>query len=152
MTKEELLNITLDQLLDAFHNAPECLELYDKDIEAQLNTTGPIIKWSFKINMNGRIIDDPNNTAKTIVVNYNTITKSMHCNIYLRDINPLSYQSLSDADVHVVYGIPYLHKSYRKFYKLRAKLLKRHRNKENDKYLNKLMSVFPATFDDGLLK
>jgi hypothetical protein len=150
MTKDDLLSITLDQLLDAFKRTPECFELMDREIDPNMSLIGPTIKWSFKLDLDGMIIPDPNNAARTIIISYNDMGKQLSCHIFFREVNAANQAIMADAQATAKYAFPILSSSYRKFHKLRNKLIRRHRDKENDRFLRKLQSIFPTTFDNDI--
>lgn len=153
MDKNELVNITLKQLLDSLETAPECFELEDREITPDRALIGPIIIWRFRCKINGEVVADPNQPARTIVVSFNNIAKSINCSIFLRDISSHNLAIMPDTQVTVVYKWhPMLHSSYRAFMKIRKILLNKHKQKMHDAYLDKLESIFPATFTDELLK
>lgn len=153
MDKNELVNITLKQLLESLKDCPECFELEDKEITPDRSLIGPIIIWRFRCKVNGEIVNDPNNPARTIMVSFNNIAKSINCSIYLREVTSYNLAIMPDTQVSITYKWhPMLYSGYRNFMKIRKALLERHKQKLNDAYLDKLQSIFPSTFTDELLK
>lgn len=152
MTKEELIDLTLKQLRDSFENSPECLHLEESNSTYGNNTTGPTIIWRHRVEINGERIQDPNNSSRTIIASYSTISKQLTVSIFFREVNNLNHALMADATAVVKYSDwPWMHKSYRRFQSLRKKILKLQKEKESLEYLRKLSSVFPGTFEDDLL-
>ena len=109
--------------------------------------------WRFRVTVDGQNIQDPNNAARTIVLTYNNIVKKLTANIFFRDVINVNSAIMTDATATAVYcEAPWVHKSYRRFMKLRKQLLIIYREKENIEYLKKLSSIFPTTFDEDLFK
>lgn len=154
MTKEDLLNVTLKQLEESFRCSPECFQLEDPELKTKNSSTftGPTIIWKFRVDIGGTYYPDPNNASRTIIVTYTSAFKQMSCHIFFREVNSIGSAFTSDTEVTVQYNIPLLNESYRRFMRLKKKLIKKRRDKENMEYLNKLSSIFPTTFDDDLLK
>lgn len=152
MTKDELINITLKQLIDSFRNSPERLHLEDPELGGN-NYLGPTIVWKFKIEIDGKSVQDPNNAIKTVIVSYNPVAKQLTAYIFFRDVSSIHSTIMADAVATIKYNkYPWMHQSYRKFMYLRKKLIQRHREKESIDYIKKLSAIFPAIFDDELLR
>ncbi len=150
MTKDELVLITLKQLEESFKNSPECFHLDDSEI-GQTNYPGPTIIWKFRVELDGKTIQDPNNATRTVIVTYNNMAKQLTTYIFFREVNNISNTIMADAVATTKYSEwPWLHKSYRKFNNLRKALLQKHREQENIEYIKKLSSIFPSTFEDDL--
>jgi hypothetical protein len=157
VTKEELLNITLKQLNESLRVSPECFHLEDPEsgLSPGLSNnsfTGPTIIWKYRVELAGRVVPDPNNAARTIIMTYSPALKSLSCHIYFREVNGINSAMMADAQISVLYDFPSFNESYRRFMKLKKKLVQRKRDKESMEYLKKLNSIFPTTFDDDLLK
>lgn len=157
MTKEELLNITLKQLKESLKTSPECFHLEDPGAGLSPGVTngsftGPTIIWRYRVELGGKMIPDPNNAARTIIITYSPALKQLSCHIYFREVNNINSAIMAEAQISVQYEIPFFNKSYRMFNSLKGRLIQRKRDKDNMEYLKKLNSIFPTTFDDDLLK
>lgn len=150
MTKEDVLKITLKELISAHERAPECFEITDKEVDQGLLTSSTTIKWSFKVKVQDEILDDPNNASRTIILSYNPIIRQLSCSIFFREINNMHHAILSDASTSVEYRFPLLHKNYRQFRQLRKSIIAHTKRIESDKFLNKLGSIFPSIFEDDV--
>lgn len=151
MTKSELISITLKQLEERLKTHPECFKLEDPTI-GSTTFTCPTIIWQFKVEVDNKIINDPNNAPRTIVVSYNKYHKQLSCAIYMREVNTVSNSIMADATVQVNFSYPLLNKPFHQWRRLRKALIKRHKEKLNIDYLSKLTGIFPDTFEDELLK
>jgi hypothetical protein len=150
MTKEDLILLTLSQLKESFEQSPECFTVEDYRLNYN-NFQGHVVVWKFKIELNGNVIQDPNNAVRTVTVGYNTMNKTITASIFFREVYDVSYSMVPDASINFKYTMwPWLYKSYRIFIKLRKDLLARRREKQNMDYVKKLLSIFPATGDDDL--
>lgn len=163
MTKEQLLNITLKQLKESLKTSPECFLLEDPELKlptgtnsgfgnSSSNILGPTILWRFRVELGGKLIPDPNNATRSIIVTYTPALKQLSCHIYFREVNNINSAIMADAQATVQYEVPFFNESYRRFMSLRKKLIQRSRDKENSEFLKKLNNIFPTTGDDGLLK
>ncbi|MEM4726288.1 MAG: hypothetical protein QXG63_05050 [Nitrososphaerales archaeon] len=152
MTKKDLLLLTLKQLKESFDLAPECLALEGID-DKNGKLFSPTIVWRRLVELeDNKLIQDPNNAARTVIVTYNKITQQMTANIYFRDVVSLSTNIVPDATVSVVYKYwPYLYKSFRIFMGLTTKLQQRRQNKQHIDYMRKLASIFPTAGDNDLM-
>lgn len=150
MTKDDVLRIAVEELLGAHKRAPECFEIIDKIIDPSLSSLNTTIKWSFKVQLDGQIIDDPNNAARTIILVYNPVMRQLSCFIFFREVTNIHHAVLSDASTSVEYRFPILNKTYRQFESLRRRILAHKKNVENDKFLRKLGGIFPSIFDEDI--
>lgn len=156
MTKEELIHITLKQLSESYRLTPENFRLEDPELgQTQGNFPGPTIIWQFRIQMkDGQIIQDPNNTCKTIIVTYNRIAKQLSCHIYFREVNSVNSAIMPESQVVIQLSefMPYLNRTYRQFMELRGILIQARKEKDFVDYLQKLNKIFPSTHEDDLFK
>jgi hypothetical protein len=150
MTKEELIHITLKQLIESFKVSPECFQTEACDSSGR-TPIGPMILWRFRVELEGNNIPDPNNPSKTILVVYNEMAKTLTCNIFLRDVPDFNKAIMADGDATIHLTFPFLNRSYREFKDLRKRILRRKLELKGMEYLNKLRSIFPTTHDDDLL-
>jgi hypothetical protein len=151
MTKEDLIYLTIKQLKDSFRTSPESLILEDSEIKTS-EYPGPTIIWRHMLELNGQMIQDPNNATRTIVITYNKMAQQLTTNIYFRDVTKFNHNIMPDAAATFTYKYwPNLYRSYRLFNQLRSKLIHRHHEKQNMDYIKKLTSIFPAAGDDDLL-
>ena len=157
MTKEELINLTLKQLIDSLGTAPQNFRLEDQELGYSSNRDsfmGPTIIWQFKVEMsNGYVINDPLNSTKTIIVTFNKMAKQISCYIYFREVNSTTTAMMPESQAtQQLLDIPILNRNYRLFTKLRKKLIQLKREKECVDYIKKLSTIFPTTHDDELFK
>jgi len=146
MDSEELMRLTLQQLLDFFYMYPECFSLEDPELSTKNNnyhTTNIIFQSQ----------PDPNSNVRSIVINWSEMGTTLQCYIYFKELPFLGHASLI-ADAHIMLQVEYkwFSKSHRLYRKLRKALLTRKKDSEHDEYLKKLHSVFPGCFDEILLK
>lgn len=155
MTKEELIALTLKQLSENIINAPECFELESNEVNPTRSYMSVSIIWRPRVNLDGTTIADPTNNPRTVIVSFNTNLKEIGCYIFLKDIGSTSAASsvIAEASAHQRFGdFPlWLYKNYRQFNKLKKQLIAVYVDRDNAKYLNKLCSVFPGTFEEDLL-
>lgn len=156
MTKQELMETTLDALLDSFKTSPESFELEDPTRPNLSVREFPIVLWSPKFQLNNAqqaVVADPNNKPRSVVVYYNEKTKEMCCHLF--DTAPVSLNLIgalpSEASVTIKIKWPRFSRCCRKFHKLRHLLLEHDKNSQNQKFLKKLCSIFPAALDKHLL-
>jgi hypothetical protein len=147
MTKEELVNSTLKQLTESLKTTPENFRLEDPTVGSTNSAfPGPTIIWQFRVEIEkDKFIQDPNNSIKTIIVTYNSLARQLHCYIY--------HAPFADASATITLGewfSPLWFRSYRRFNKLRKKLLHMKQEKEFLEYMKKLNAIFPATHEDDI--
>ena len=151
MTKEDLIYLTIKQLKDSFRSSPECLTIEDLEV-GNTQYPGSTIIWKHMVELGGKMIQDPNNATRTIVLTYNTMAKQLTASIYFRDISNFNHNIMADASTTYTYKYwPNLYKSYRMFMKLRSKLISKHQDKLNMDYIKKLTNIFPTAGDDDLI-
>jgi hypothetical protein len=158
MTKEELIHITLKQLIENFKVSPENFRLEDSDLGQTTGSfPGPTIIWQFKVQLKdtGQFIQDPLNSTRTIIVSYNKMAKQLTCLIYFREVNTLGHAVMPDTQAMIQcsdFFPMFFNRSYRQFVQLRELLVKQRREKEFVDYMRKLNSIFPSTHEDELFK
>lgn len=152
MTGDELVQLTIKQLSDNLANSIECFEL-SEDPEwpnSESIRTYTTIVWRFRVALEGQSYPDPNNAPRTVILSYSRLHKKLGCYIFFREVENPSKAIMADATIELTYKIPYFHKSYRKFLKLRKNLIKKLEEKDKLDFLKKLNSIFPAALDDNL--
>lgn len=157
MTKEELVHITLRQLMESLKHTPENFRLEDPTTgQASGSFPGPTILWQFKVQVDEhKFIPDPLNATKTIIVTYNKLAKQLSCYIYNREVNSLNHAVMADTHTTVQYNewLPIsFNRTYREFENLKKSLVKRKNEKEFYDYLKKLNQIFPDTGNEDLFK
>ena len=159
MTKEELLHFTLKQLIESLKTTPDNFRYDDggaTSSTANSSFPGPAIIWQFRVKLSeDNYIVDPLNNVKTIIVTFNKLANTLHCYIYNREVNSLSYMMTPEAQAVAKYNdfiSPYFYRTYRQFSRIRRELLKSKEDKEYMDYMNKLNKIFPATHEDELFK
>ena len=151
MTKEELVSITLKQLLDSFYHCPECFEMYDSEMDQAKGFRHCTIVWKPKHDVSGTIVPDPNHSTKTIIVSHDRLTRTLSCHIYFKDVNVSNLSMQADAQVTLDLNFfSYFRFTWRTFKKLRKYILVHRKTKDSNEYIKKLSSVFPAAIDDKL--
>ena len=143
MTKEEMMQLTIQQLTEYFYMNPECFSLEDMD--------GNLDRFYFN---NSTIVfqskNDPTSNPRSVAITYNDTMRNMTCHIFFRTLlvgqNPSSLKS--DASSNIKVNFKWFNKSYKMFRTLRCHIIDRKRNEDSNEFLKKLHSVFPGTFDD----
>ena len=156
MSRNELVGITIQQLIEHFKRSPESFEYYDHDSKPSSQQMQPTIFFQPKVQLSdymSTIVEDPNNNH-AVIVSFNQINNELTCYLFLKA--PINLQSNSSNPVadSVVSSRQWFEKwrgNYRKFNKLRKLILDRDKRKENLTYLKKLAYVFPDTLDSDLL-
>ena len=157
MTKEELVHITIKQLIESLKTSPENFRL-ENPAPGLIGGSfpGPTIVWQFKYQIeDNKYIPDPLNSTKTIIVTYNTTARQLSCHIYNREVNNLNHAMMADTQVVIQYPLftpLFFFRTYREFSNLKKSLIKRKNDKEFMDYMKKLRQIFPTTHDDDLLK
>lgn len=155
MTKEELIYITLKQLSESYKISPDNFRLEDSSVGPTNGTfPGPTIVWQFKVKLNeNEYIQDPLNATRTILVTWNEMAKQISCHIYYREVNSMSHAIMADSQaMFQCCNFPILNRTYRKFLKIRKKLIKARREKEYMDYMRKLNNIFPSLHEEELFK
>lgn len=152
MTKDELIQLTIDQLSESLNSSLVCFELHEDPVWPYIDPSKyyTTILWKFKVEVDGNAIPDPNNSPRTIILGYCHSTKQLSCQIFFRDVESPNKAIMADATVRMTYKVPMLNKSYRKFSKLRKTIIKRLKEKDQLDYLKKLNSIFPTALDENL--
>lgn len=155
MNKNELMLLVIKQLLEQVDVCPECFDLECDEVSQHKTYSGTTIVWRPRIESDGEIMNDPiSGVTNTIILYYNKSIHTLSCHIFLKDIGSLPTMNMqSDASMEIAMWWPKeFYKPYRKFNKLKKALIQHHKRKENNKFFSKLMSVFPTSLDDKLLK
>ena len=155
MTKEELIHITLRQLIESFKVSPDNFRLDDTELGHTNGLfPGPTIIWQFKVKIKeDTYIQDPLNASRTIIVTYNKIAKQLSCAIYFREVNEKSSHITPDTEATLqCYQFPILNRTYRQFRKIREMLVKQRREKEFIDYMRKLNNIFPSVHEEDIFK
>ena len=143
MTKNEMMLLTIKQLINHFNQHPECFALEEQD--------NPDLSYSF---YNSTIVFQNNNdiisNPRTVMVTFNSSTCMIDCKIYFRTvlIGGTASNFKPDASMAIPVTFKMFNKPYRMFKALRTSIVKRKKDSEGDEFLKKLHSVFPGTFDD----
>lgn len=148
MTKAQLMNLVLDQLLEQAKESPESFEL----LEPPASVNNSIVwkpKVRSKVDPSGPALTDPLNTGPCVIITYNTHMDSMSCNIGKSIIIAAGAPPDAQIDIksHWIKWSP----AYRKYNKLLETIQDHSRNKESMKFLKKFMDVFPGAFENNLL-
>jgi hypothetical protein len=156
MKKHELIELTLEQLIESFKTSPESFEYEDQDYSPHKMCANPTIIWQPKFELRdnqGSIVTDPHQKEKTVIVSFNPNTGEMSCYIFNKAVNNLSSFAgiAADAAILSVRNFSKWRSDYRKFSKLSRLIKAKDRTKESDKFLRKLCSVFPGTLDKHIL-
>ncbi len=155
MNKHALVELTLEQLLDAFRTSPESFEYEDSTYTPHKLAGDPAILWQPKCELKDHtIVADPINDQKAVIVVYNEALSEITCYIFSKAIVSINLAAGSMADATVTSKHTWFtiwRGNYRKFDKLRNLIKARDRNKENDRFLRKLNSVFPSALDKHIL-
>jgi hypothetical protein len=147
MDKYELINITLQRLIDHFERSPESFEFKDS-----------VVIWQPKVALSDQYsipVNDPNNNH-AVAIGFNSCINELKCYLFLKTTYGLSFPNpqLSNAD-SVMTSSRWFEKwrgNYRKYCKLVKLIQTRDKHKENMEYLRKLTSLFPDAVDDHIFK
>ena len=150
MTRQDLVGLTLEQLIRSFASSPECFDL--EKAETSSFTSGPndSILWKPRIESGGGIMTDPNNPSRTVIIVNNKATDTIQCFIYFKDMistaNALSHKA--DAQVECDIGFwSRFDPNWRKFQKLKKLIQANSASREDHAFLGKLHDVFPGCWD-----
>ena len=80
MTRNELIELTLDQLIETFSRVPEAFTL--ETFDCKYNSYTSAVMWRHLININGVLQQDPNNPTRTLIMAYNKKLREIKCLIY----------------------------------------------------------------------
>ncbi len=147
MDKWELIEITVDQLIEQWNNNKESFEVDVSDLT---------ICWS-PATLNDDSEDkslstDSMKLRKGVIIAYSR-KNTFECFIY--KIDDASKRPASDAvaenSVSAKKCLAPFRSLYRKFMRLRRDILIHETQKANSSYLSNLVGVFPGTLDDHLL-
>lgn len=155
MQKEELIYLTLKQLLYSLDSSPQNFRLEDPELGSNNgHFPGPTIIWQFKCEIQpGVLIQDPLNASRTIIVTYHKLSNNISCHIYFREVNSMNSAIMADSQaVQPLHKFKIVNRNWRLFEKLRKKLIKMKREQEYIDYLKKLNNIFPSTHIDELLE
>lgn len=152
MTESYLLDITLKQLLESLETSIECFTLEGPSVGNTSNFNSDTLIWKFRVEIDGRYVQDPNNSPKTIIVNYSKISNKLSAYLFMSDIYNTTNLNRADATASVYFRFyPILYRQYRAFEKLKKTFLRKKAEKDMQEYMRKLNSIFPTAGDDNLL-
>jgi hypothetical protein len=155
MDKPELLKIALEQLIEQFKVTPESF-YYNATFSNTFNSSGTFhnteaVVWEPKIDVNGSIIDDPNQ-YKNIVITFTPGLNEMGCLIFHKDKITGSKYDAAQAEMSTKYSRRFerCRSNYKKFKYLCNLITTRDKRHEYRQFLTKLYSIFPGTMDKHL--
>jgi hypothetical protein len=155
VTKEELIALTLKQLRENIAHSPEQFEIECPELNPSRSSMSSSIIWRPRFNLDGNLVTDPTNNPRTVIVTLNHTTRELGCYIFLKDIssifNAQGVVSEASALVKLDSWPLSFYKVYRDFNRLKNTVIKNIGTQENEKFLKKLCSVFPGTFEEDLL-
>ena len=144
MTKHELIEMTLDQLLDEFKAFPESFVYGDREHTTN-PTYYPTITWQPKIELDNSVVCDPNDTGRIVTVSYDLKSRVFRCDLF-SSVTKAGASISTDRRLFETWRA-----NHKKFFKL-ARFIKKHgQDKEGRNFLKKLCDVFPSTLDEHLL-
>lgn len=157
MTKEELVHTTLKQLTESFKLTPENFKFEDPaTTQTHGSFPGPTIIWQFKVKIDeGKLIADPLNSTRTIIVTYNKVARQLSCMIYHREVNNFNHAVMPETQASTQYhhSVPLiLYRTYREFANLKESLIRSNNEKEFMEYMKKFNQIFPSANDEDLFK
>jgi hypothetical protein len=147
MTKAQLLNLVLDQLLQQAMESPESFEILEPPVSANES-----IVWRPKITSK---VDpaypsfvDPSDNNRCVIVTYHKYMDTIVCHIgrSLTMAASNNYEAMVDVKKHWMTWT----REYRKYHRLISIIREYAKNKETMKFLRKLNDVFPGTFEEDI--
>ena len=155
MNKPELLKIALEQLIEQFKATPESFQ-YNGKFWNSFSSSGTLhnseaIVWEPKIDVNGSIIDDPNQ-YKNMVITFTPGLNEMSCLRFNKPKITGSRYDIAHAEMSTKYcrRLEKYRSNYKKFKYLRNLIIVRNKRHEYRQFLKKLYSIFPGTMDKHL--
>lgn len=158
MQKVELIELTLDQLLETFKTSPESFDYKDRCSPGSDSWPYQTIIWQPKFQLKtdnlGDIIADPNNLPKTVAVYFNHHMGDMQVLIFNKSFITAADMTVAKADSYIacIQWFPTWRAPYRKMMRLKRLIEARNVHRENDAFLRKLYSIFPGSLDRQLFK
>jgi hypothetical protein len=146
MTKAQLMNAVLDQLLEQMSESPESFELLEPPASINLSV---VWKPKVKVSVNSSSLIDPSNTGSCVIVTYNTHLETMTC--FIGKSVLMAASAPAEAQIEVKKWWLKFSSEYKKYNKLIDAVRDQAKHKEAMKFLNKLMDIFPGTLDEHLL-
>jgi|GEM_PF-4723055 len=153
MTNHELIELALEQLIEEFKRSPESFSYYDNQYTPNRQFE-PTIFWQPKIQLKDDLMNDPNDMGRSVIICIRSLTKEMSCYVFSRYLSDIKAAEASTPDASMIAHARFFEtyrSMFRKFRKLRNMIMKRDKERDNEKFLKKLCKVLPATFDDHLL-
>lgn len=156
MDKRELISLTLDKMLEKFDTSPESFELTET-VASYNSPSDTFIFWRPRIELDTHIdltVNDPHNNS-AIILKLCAGGNEIVCYLFSKaPVDNFNSYSVSQADLtmNLKIGFKMLNACHRKFIKLQKKIIKRNISNENRKYLKKLMTIFPDTLDNIIIK
>ena len=158
MDKWELIEITLDQLIEQWKANKEQFDIDVSNGEVQLETHNYAemsISWCPTI-LNDKSADkistDPIKMRKGVMISYRR-GNGFRC--YIFKINGMTKRpadgALSENSISASKSLTPIRSLYRKFMRLRSDIAAYKRHKANSSYLTNLCGVFPGTLDGHIL-
>ncbi len=150
MDKWELIEITLNQLIEQWENNKELFDIDDaerltRDVNKYSEKSVTWSPMSLRTN-DSKILTDPIKMRKGVVITYSS--NEFRCLIY--KIDQTSKQLVEDTITARKFLMPF-RSLYKKFMRLRAEIAKHKRDKASSTYLSNLCGVFPGTLDEHIL-
>jgi len=145
MNKAELVNLTLDNLIEHFKVSPESFEFSE--------SVGPTIVFKPKIQLGDLttdVVHDPNN-SHVVVVRWNSFYKHVACYVFITATkDPLGALGKADVSTQSQRWLEKYRGNYKKLMLLIDLVKDRDNQKANLIYLRKLSTIFPDTMDNHI--
>lgn len=155
VTKSEIIGQTLDQLIDIFHKKPDSFQ-YVGDESADSNRLRIYhdnIIWQTLIRADGKLIDDPNEPPKTIVVTFSKLESNISICAYNRTFTNIQEINIAKADAYIESTKTFkrFRKNYKKFKKIRNLILRHSESRKANDFFYQMSKVFPVMLDKHIL-
>lgn len=152
MTNHELIELAIEQLIKEFKRSPESFSYYDNQYTPNKNFD-PTIFWQPKVQLKDDLVNDPNDTGRSIIISIRSLNQEISCYVFSKHLPDIKAAEASIADAVMLAPSrmfePY-RSLHRRFRKLRNLIMKRDKERDNDRFLKKLCKVLPSTFDEHL--
>ena len=148
MTKAQLLNLVMDQLLMQAMESPESFEILGPPASANES-----IVWrpkiTSKVDPNLPGFTDPSDNNRCVIVTYHKFMNTIVCHI--GKSLTMAASNTPEAVVDVKKQWIEWSKEYRKYVKILGTIREYEKSKETMKFIRKLCDVFPGVFEEDIL-
>jgi len=151
MQKSEIIGIVLDHLTNIFNQNPDAFVYFSDENEYTINGCECVAWQSIVANEDFKTLD-LNNASKSVLIKFSRNKSTISLFMFSRGFSTIKELEGSkvDCSLEVKKLFIKLRSTYSKFSKLKKLILDREKKKENEAFMRKLTSVFPALLDDEI--